>query len=103
MANQEIHVGEPEALRAQARLHYQMRDFLLEMAGGYQAKYEDIVSQLQSDQIARYQQWWQALKTHLLREAELHAQLGDRLEAARAAYDTVETHSTRAFTPIHQN
>lgn len=95
---QQLQVNDPEALRTQARLHYQMRDFLTEMAAGFQGRYDTVVSQLDSSQIGRYQQWWQTLKTHLLHEATAHEELGQRLEAASGAYTTAEQHTTHTFT-----
>lgn len=95
MTPPEIKVNDPGELSVQARLHYEMRDVLREMASGFQSRYDSIVGQLESSQMGRYQQWWQTLKTHLLREAELHDQSGRHLEAASGAYTAVETHTTQ--------
>ncbi len=99
MTQQEIKVNDPEALRRQARRHYEMRDFFREMASGYEARYDTIVGQLDSSQVGRYQQWWSALRARLLREADLHDQSGRHLEIASDAYTTVEAHTTPTFTP----
>ncbi|HLZ23383.1 MAG TPA: hypothetical protein VKQ30_14800 [Ktedonobacterales bacterium] len=97
MATDEIRLSDLEALTAQARLHYEIRDFCYQIAGEFESKYQAVASQLQGKQAENYQQWWQALKPHLLKLASQHEQFGHNLEVAHANYKPLDPHITQTF------
>lgn len=93
----QIHVAAPDALTAQARRHYEIRDYCNQIAGEFESKYQAVLSELQGGQAQQYQQWWTTLKAHLLKMASQHDQFGRNLEAACAGYETLEPHVARSF------
>ncbi len=99
MVDEQIRVDDSDALTAQARLHREMRDHLRQIVGGFDSRHNAIASQLDGGQAAQYQQWWQTLRAHLLKQAQQHDEFAQRLDDARATYAATEARVNKTFTP----
>ena len=97
----DLTVPQIDQFSLQANLHHQICDSLTQIANSFDVHYAIISSQLDTSQVAHYEQWWQQLKRTLLQHADLHNQLGNTLLRAGGDYQSLEEDIIKSMQPTN--
>jgi len=93
-----INVPTPDVFDRQAQSHHDVRDLLYAMVGQFELQHQETISsKLDSQHVGTYNSWWSNVKNALLKQAQLHDDLGNQLIAAKNAYITTEGEVDQLF------